>query len=63
MRGKVISLHEGAHLDVIEGGTMPARALVQFEWDKPVSGPKDEMGEGPQGLRPPGEGEPIPFPA
>ncbi len=24
MKGKVISLHEGAHLDVIEGGTMPA---------------------------------------
>jgi len=31
MKGKVISLHEGAHLDVIEGGTMPARALVEFE--------------------------------
>jgi len=31
MKGKVISLHEGAHLDVIEGGTIPARALVEFE--------------------------------
>jgi len=31
MKGQVISLHEGAHLDVIEGGTIPARALVQFE--------------------------------
>ena len=30
MRGKVISLHEGAHLDVIEGGTMLPRAAVEF---------------------------------
>jgi len=31
MKGKVISLHDGAHLDVIEGGHIPARALVEFE--------------------------------
>ncbi len=31
MKGLVISLQNGAHLDVIEGGFMPARALVQFE--------------------------------
>jgi len=31
MRGKVISLHDGAHLDVIEGGALQASALVQFE--------------------------------
>ena len=31
MKGKVISLHDGAHLDVIEGGAIPARALVLFE--------------------------------
>ncbi len=34
MTGRVISLHEGAHLDVIEGGTIPARALVEFESGK-----------------------------
>ncbi len=31
MKCKVISLHDGAHLDVIEGGAIPARPLVQFE--------------------------------
>ncbi len=31
MKGKVVSLHDGAHLDVIEGGFIPATALVQFE--------------------------------
>jgi len=30
MKGQVISLHEGAHLDVIEGGAIPPKALVQF---------------------------------
>ena len=30
MKGKVISLHEGG----LEGGTMPARALVEFESGK-----------------------------
>ena len=31
MKGQVISLHDGAHLDVIEGGAIPPKALVQFE--------------------------------
>ena len=31
MKGQVVSLHEGAHLDVMEGGTIQARALVEFE--------------------------------
>jgi hypothetical protein len=31
MKGQASSLPEGAHLDVIEGGSIPARALVQFE--------------------------------
>jgi len=31
MRAKVLSLHEGAHLDVNGGGTIPARVVVQFE--------------------------------
>ena len=31
MKGQATSLPEGAHLDVIEGGSIPARALVQFE--------------------------------
>ena len=31
MKGTVISLHDGAHLDVIEGGSVPPKALVRFE--------------------------------
>ncbi len=31
MRGKVISLHDGFHLDVVQGGLIPPRAVVQFE--------------------------------
>ena len=31
MRGKVLSLHEGVHLDVNGGCTVPARVVVQFE--------------------------------
>ncbi len=31
MTGKVLSLHEGAHLNVVGGEVIPARALVQFE--------------------------------
>ena len=31
MKGQVISLHDGFHLDVIEGGAIPASALVEFE--------------------------------
>ena len=31
MRGKVISLHDGFHLDVAEVAPIPPRAIVQFE--------------------------------
>jgi len=31
MRGKVISLHDGFHLDVVQVGPIPPRAIVQFE--------------------------------
>ncbi len=31
MKGKVISLYDGAHLDVLEGCSIPARILVEFE--------------------------------
>ncbi len=31
MKGKVISLHDGLHFDVIQGGSIPPKAVVQFE--------------------------------
>ena len=31
MRGKVISLHDGFHLDVVQGDSIPPKALVRFE--------------------------------
>ncbi len=31
MKGKVISLHDGFHLDVIQGDSIPPKAVVQFE--------------------------------
>jgi len=31
MMGKVISMHDGVHLDVIQGGSIPPKAVVQFE--------------------------------
>ncbi len=31
MKGKIISLHDGFHLDVMPGGHILARALVEFE--------------------------------
>ena len=31
MRGKVISLHDGFHLDVVQGDSIPLKAMVQFE--------------------------------
>jgi len=31
MKGKVISLHDGFHLDVVQVGPIPPRAIVQFE--------------------------------
>ena len=31
MKGKVISLHDGFHLDVSQGEPIPPKAIVQFE--------------------------------
>ena len=31
MKGEVISLHDGFHLDVIQGGSVPPKAIVEFE--------------------------------
>ena len=31
MKGKVLSLHDGFHLDVIQGKPIPPKAIVQFE--------------------------------
>ncbi len=31
MKGKVISLHDGFHLDVVQGDPIPPKAVVQFE--------------------------------
>ncbi len=31
MRGKVLSLHDGFHLDVVQGETIPPKAIVQFD--------------------------------
>jgi len=31
MKGKVISLHDGFHLDVVQGKAIPPKAIVQFE--------------------------------
>ncbi len=31
MRGKVISLHDGFHLDVVQGDSIPPKAVVRFE--------------------------------
>jgi len=31
MKGRVLSLHDGFHLDVIPGGSVPPKAVVQFE--------------------------------
>ena len=31
MKGKVISLHDGFHLDVVQGEPIPPKAIVQFE--------------------------------
>ncbi len=31
MKGKVISLHDGFHMDLIQGGSVPPKALVRFE--------------------------------
>ena len=31
MKGKVISLHDGFHLDVVQGKPIPPKAVVQFD--------------------------------
>ena len=31
MKGKVISLHDGFHLDVVQGKPIPPKAIVQFD--------------------------------
>ena len=30
MKGKVLSLHDGFHLDVVQGESIPPKAVVQF---------------------------------
>ncbi len=31
MRGEVLSLHDGFHLDVVQGEPIPPKAIVQFD--------------------------------
>jgi len=31
MRGEVLSLHDGFHLDVVQGDPVPPKAIVQFD--------------------------------
>ncbi len=31
MKGRVLSLHDGFHLDVIQGGSVPPKANLEFE--------------------------------
>jgi hypothetical protein len=31
MKGKVLSLHDGFHLDVTQGDAIPPQAIVQFD--------------------------------
>ena len=31
MKGKVVCLHDGFHLDLVEGDPIPPRAMVEFE--------------------------------
>ena len=31
MKGKVLSLHDGFHLDVTQGAPIPPKAIVQFD--------------------------------
>jgi len=31
MKGKVLSLHDGFHLDVVQGAPIPPKAIVQLE--------------------------------
>ena len=46
MKGQVISLHDGFHMDLVQGGSIPPKALVRFEngmsllvdWEKLTEG-------------------------
>jgi len=31
MKGKVLSLHDGFHLDVVQGDSIPPKAVVRFD--------------------------------
>jgi len=31
MKGRVLSLHDGFHLDVLQGGSVLPKAIVEFE--------------------------------
>ena len=31
MKGQVMSLHDGFHMDLVQGGSVPPKALVEFE--------------------------------
>ncbi len=31
MKGQVISLHDGFHMDLVQGGSVPPKVLVRFE--------------------------------
>ena len=31
MTGRVISLHDGFHMDLVQGGSVPPKVLVRFE--------------------------------
>ncbi len=31
MKGEVVSLHDGFHLDITQGDSLPPKAVVQFE--------------------------------
>ena len=31
MKGEVISLHDGFHLDAVQGDSIPPKAIVEFE--------------------------------
>ena len=31
MKGQVISLHDGFHMELVQGDSVPSKALVEFE--------------------------------
>ena len=47
MKGKVLSLHDGFHLDVVQGKAIPPKAIVQFDSGmRLMVGWEDEVGAG-----------------